>query len=172
VVERLATLHAEGRANGPRDLWYILRDVRDLRTIGTVSKLLSFAQTGSLGFPPKTCAARTPELSEEKRRFRCYETDLASALKNIHSEETLPLLLRLLESPDRETQQVAVQGFALAALRCKPGPFLGCPAPGFEELHLHSFALRSITPGMFFANSSEYLSYWKRWYADHQSEVP
>jgi hypothetical protein len=178
VVERLAAWAAGGDTSaGPATmLWFSLYDVTDPRTVPTLARLLETVQMGSLGSSPPVCGASVPQWPQDALRpYDCYEATLARALRNIHTEETLPLLSRLLDSPDPETQYMALQGTFLAAEHCPPGTGLdGCPhsAPADRLDEFEAFNRHYPAAAMFGADRAEYVDFWKRWHAKHRSGLP
>jgi len=97
------------------------------------------------------------------------EGELAHSLGRIHSQAALPLLARLLDSPDRETQYQAVMGFASFANNYSVGRTDGWARKGGASTD----ATRHHAPSYdrFLADPQFYLGFWKAWYPGHPPTV-
>lgn len=96
------------------------------------------------------------------------------ALREIHSQQTLPLLEKLLADSSPVIRYDAVIGIAQFAI--------GFPVARMED---KKAAIANLTPGpnftsdmyphypamdLFFKNEQEYISYWKKWLAAHPAQ--
>lgn len=87
---------------------------------------------------------------------------VGAALRNIHTSGALPLLARLLESPDRSLEYLGVTGFGLHANNFPPGSGSG----GSRRGGARTAATLANTPSVraFNLDPNRYLSFWKAWY--------
>src|SRR5262249_40935242 len=149
-----------------------LEEVGDVRVVNDLEQLLELVQAGSLGNPPSACATYRPDgfqSSVSGLYYQCYEPSIARALRNVHSEEALPLLARLLDSPDRETQDLAMGGLWLAALQCEPGTS-SATCPGRSRTSQADEYLRHEPgPNSPELDRAERVRYWKRWFAQRSN---
>ena len=96
------------------------------------------------------------------------------ALREIHSQQTLPLLEKLLEDKSPTIRYDAVIGiaqfaigFPVARMEDKKAAVAGfTPGPNFtSDMYPHYPAM-----DLFFKNEQEYISYWKTWLAAHPAQ--
>jgi hypothetical protein len=98
----------------------------------------------------------------------------AHALREIHSQQTLPLLENLLEDSSAQIRYDAVIGIAQFAIGFpmartedkKAAIARFTPGPNFtSDMYPHYPA-----QGLFLSNEQEYISYWKNWLAAHPAQ--
>jgi hypothetical protein len=94
----------------------------------------------------------------------------AAALARIHTQETLPSLAKLLNSPDLRLRVYAVGGLAMFANNVPIGSHEPGPQPWkyrTDETMLHSaMGAKAIA-----ANESFYVDFWKQWWKDNSASL-
>jgi hypothetical protein len=160
VAERLAAFaeNNPGQSFLPPKLLGALTNVSDPGALPALTRLLADAEHTRPGAP----AAATSR----------SEAAIAEAVRNIHTEESLPLLAKLLDSSNKDSQYIAVQGFGMAALHCRPGPgFKQCSPPSLANViptEMVDAAYQHMpTISAFEADPQKYIQFWKSWYARH-----
>lgn len=93
---------------------------------------------------------------------------VAKALRNIHSEATLPLLARLLDAGDPESQYFGVSGFALFANNYLPGDEARDSPRAAGPYTTRATLAHGPSIEEFFTNMDWHVEYWRTW----QSCVP
>jgi hypothetical protein len=89
------------------------------------------------------------------------------AVRTIHTEKAIPLLVRFMDEPDWETRYAGVTGLAMFAKHCSPGDSQHCPQPHGDPAIL---AANQHYPAVkVFQNDPDpYIAFWRDWVA-HQT---
>jgi hypothetical protein len=144
IVERIEKELVSGRSpRGVDALW----DVRDPRTLPALARILDSGLGGR----------------DVRRATR-------EAVRNIHTEAAIPLLLGFLDEPDLETRQEGAMGLYMLAAHCPPGELKGCPRPNGDPAVVEA---NSHYPSISrFQNDLDGLvSYWKEWASNRSAAV-
>lgn len=137
--------------------------------------LLEFGIEASYRNPDPAGVAVIGRLANNAALRLSLRKALAGALASIHSRESVPFLVQLLDSPDLELQSWGVGGLAFFANHGpgKPGAPMSAQTSGKEDAPFRTkdtlahFAMG----GAFEKNRDNYVQFWKAWWAEHRQKL-
>jgi hypothetical protein len=96
---------------------------------------------------------------------RFIRRGVVEAIRAIHSEDAIPLLLRFLDEKDWETRYAGVSGLAMLAANCRPGgESEDCPQPHGDPAITATYPYHPSVD-RFQRDPDPYVSFWKAWVA-------
>lgn len=140
--------HVDDGTRAPTALAIHLCSVADPRAVPDLARIF---QSPDVGAPAVRCAAH--------------------ALRNVHSDETLPCLRQMLDDAELKIRYEGVAGLALRANNYLPGTDM---SSGSRPGGARNGATKRNFPSepTFAANPAPYLAFWRRWYANRAASVP
>lgn len=139
--------HVDSGTRAPTALAIHLCSVADPRAVPDLARIL---QSATVGTPAVRCAAH--------------------ALRNVHSDETLPYLRQMLDDAEPKIRYEGVAGLALRANNYLPGTDM---SDGAHRGGGRNGATKRNFPSepTFLANPTPYLDFWRNWYPNRAPTV-